>query len=524
MTKKKDSVKTEGEPQGRKKSFLSLGFAALVDRADMQALPTYYTSIGRELAVARGALGLITSTRSAVQTIATPFWGYLADKYSRKNVLTIGCIIWGVFTLLCAYAGDFSSLLIFRLLAGFGLATIIPTGFSLIVDMYKPEARGTWLGLFQMASVIGIAIIVPVLGMIDAPSLTFGLESNIPQLVMLQSVYPQTVQLVTQLLSLDTLAKYTVYYGAWRDGFILLAILSFVAAAVVFFIVKEPTKGATEKELKGVITAEAAEEYKIERKAVGEILRTPTMLVMIVQGMLGYIPWIVVQAWFVHWLESARYISPSEATILFGVLAIGSAIGAALGGLLGDKAEKRSFNKGRLIIAQISVFSGIPLFILILTQEFNILEYTIVAFITALLVTWAGTGAVQPIIANVTKPEVRSTSFSLEQMFEGGFAAIAAVITGYIADTINGGVAGITMQSITPYMGYWLSVLPLSILFVLFTLSGQSLTLAMVLTTTIPWVACLLIWFIAYRTYPKDREKIYKLLEERRREITGKPK
>ena len=195
-----------------------------------------------------------------------------------------------------------------------------------------------------------------------------------------------------------------------------------------------------------------------------------------------------------------------------------------MGGLIGDKAEKRSFNKGRIIIAQISVFSGIPLFILILTQEFNILEYTIVAFITALLVTWAGPGAVQPIIANVTKPEVRSTSFSLEQMFEGGFAAIAAVITGYIADTINGGVAGITMQSIIPYMGYWLGVLPLSILFALFTLSGQSLTLAMVLTTTIPWTACLLIWFLAYRTYPRDREKIYELLEERRREITGKPK
>ncbi len=523
MAKKTASVKTEGELKGRKRSFLSLGFAALIDRADMQALPTYYTSIGRELAVARGALGLITTTRSAIQTIATPFWGYLADKYSRKNVLTIGCVIWGVFTLLCAYAGDFNTLLIFRLLAGFGLATIIPTGFSLIVDMYKPEARGTWLGLFQMASVIGIAIIVPVLGMIDAPSFTFGLESNMPQLVMLQLVYPQTLQLVTQLISFDTLAKYTAYYGAWRNGFILLAILSFIAAGVVFFIVKEPTRGATEKELKGVIT-EASEKYKIERKAVGEILRTPTMLVMIVQGMLGYIPWIVVQAWFVHWLESVRYISPNEATLLFGVLAIGSAVGAALGGLLGDKAEKRSFNKGRIIIAQISVFSGIPLFILILTHEFNILEYTIVAFITALLVTWAGTGAVQPIIANVTKPEVRSTSFSLEQMFEGGFAAVAAVITGYIADTINGGVAGITMQSIMPYMGYWLNVLPLSMLFGLFTISGQSLTLAMLLTTTIPWTFCLLIWFLAYRTYPKDREKIYRLLEERRREITGKNK
>ena len=33
------------------------------------------------------------------------------------------------------------------------------------------------------------------------------------QLVVLQAVYPQTVQLVTQLLAVDTLAKYTVYYN-----------------------------------------------------------------------------------------------------------------------------------------------------------------------------------------------------------------------------------------------------------------------------------------------------------------------
>lgn len=520
MSKKKD-FRSEGEPPGRKRSFLSLSFAALVDRADMQAIPTYYTSIGRELAVSRSALGFITTTRSAIQTIATPFWGYLADRYSRKNVLTVGCIIWGVFTLLCAYAGDFTSLLFFRLLAGFGLATIIPTGFSLIVDMYKPEARGTWLGLFQMASVVGIAVIVPILGKIDAPSLTFGLEANLVQLVVLQAVYPQTVQLVTQLLAVDTLAKYTVYYGAWRNGFILLAVLSFVAAAVVFFVVKEPTRGATEKELKGVITEEAAEKYKIEREAIGEILRTPTLIIMIVQGMLGYVPWVVVQAWFVHWFESVRYVPPSEATLLVGVLAIGFAVGAAIGGLLGDRAERRSPNKGRIIIAQISVFSGIPLFTLILTMQLTIGEYFILTLIAALLVTWAGPGAVQPMVANVTKPEVRSTAFSLEQMFEGGFAAIAAVITGYLADTVNGGVAGMVMQSITPYMGYWLGVLPLSMLFALFTLSGQSLTLAMLLTITIPWTACLFVWFLAYKTYPKDREKIYRLLEERRREITG---
>jgi len=522
MAKKKGTVpKAEVKQEGRTRSFLTIGAANFVDRADMQALPTYYTSIGRELAVTRGALGLITTTRSALQTIAAPFWGYLADRYSRRSVLTIGCIIWGVFTLLCAYAGDFSTLLFFRLLAGFGLATIIPTGFSLVVDMFKPEDRGKWLGIFQMIGVLGIAIVVPVLGMMDAPSYTFGLESNLLQLSIYQSIYPNTITILTQLYAFDTLMKYTVHYGAWRSGFILLAIISFIVAALVWFLVKEPPRGATEEELKDVLTVEAAEKYKIDRKAIGEILRTKTMIIIISQGMLGYMPWVVLQAWLVHWLESVRYISPSEATLVFAVLVVGVAIGNGIGGWLGDKGEKRSFNKGRIIVAQISVFSGIPLVLLTLTQPFGITEYIVLMFITAVLVSWAGPAAVQPMVANVTKPEVRSTSFSIEQMFEGGFAAIAAVLTGYLADTINGGIAGFTMQNITPYMGVWLGLVPLSLLIGLFTLSGQSLTTAMLLTITIPWVICLLIWFLAYRTYPKDRDRILELMEQRRREITG---
>ncbi len=520
MAKKKGG----NEQKGRTRSFLSVSTANFVDRADMQALPTYYTSIGRELAVARGALGLITTTRSALQTIAAPFWGYLADRYSRKTVLTIGCLLWGVFTLFCAYSGDFSSLLFFRLLAGFGLATIIPTGFSLIIDYYKPEDRGKWLGIFQMIGVLGIAVVVPVLGMIDAPSYTFGLESDIFTLSIYYAIHPPILEILKQLYALDTFMKYTVHYGAWRTGFILLAIISFIIAAVVWFLVKEPVRGATEKELKDVITVEAAEKYKIERKAIGEILRNRTMQIIIIQGMLGYMPWIVFQAWLVHWLESVRYITASQATIVFAVLVVGVALGNGLGGLLGDKGEKRSFNKGRIIVAQISVISGIPLAFLILTQPFGILEYTILTFITAVLVSWAGPGAVQPMVANVTKPEVRSTSFSIEQMFEGGFAAIAAVLTGYLADTMNGGIAGITMQTITPYMGFWLGVIPLPVLLILFTLSGQSLTAAMLLTILIPWVACFLVWFFAYRTYPRDRDKIFKLLEQRRKEMTGKHK
>ncbi|MGQ9722857.1 MAG: MFS transporter [Candidatus Jordarchaeum sp.] len=330
---------------------------------------------------------------------------------------------------------------------------------------------------------------------------------------------PLLTQFVTQLFVFDTFTKYTVYYGAWRWGFILLAILSFITAAVVWFMVKEPIKGASEKELKGVLTAEAAEKFKIDRTAIGTIFRTKTILVLMAQGMIGYFPWIVLQAFLVHWLESVRYIPPTQATLLFAVLVVGAAVGNGLGGFLGDIGERKSYNRGRIIVTQISVLSGIPMIFLILILPLSIVEYTILALITAILISWAGPAAVQPMVAMVSKPETRSTTFSIEQMFEGEFAAVAAVIAGWLADTLNFGIAGITMQTITPYMGIWLSVLPLSFLLVLFTLSGQSLTTAMLWTTVIPWTICFLIWFLAYKTFPKDRDKITRILEERRREL-----
>ncbi|MEM3563635.1 MAG: MFS transporter [Candidatus Jordarchaeaceae archaeon] len=519
MGKTKNNQKNLGEQKAKTRSLSAVSFAYFINYADAQALPTYYTSIGRELAITRASLGLITTARSALQTVAAPLWGYLADRYSRKSVLTVGCIVWGIFTLLCAASNNFSSLLFFRLLAGFGLAAIIPTGFSIIVDYYKPEERGKYLGIFQMIGILGIAVLVPVMGAIDAPSYTLGLESDLITLYVLNEINPLTLPLLTQLFIFDTFMKCTVHYGAWRLGFTLIAILSFVAAAVVWFLIKEPIRGASEKELKGVLTAEDAEKYKIERSAIGTIFRTRTILAMMAQGMIGYTPWIVLQAFLVHWLESVRYIPPTQATLLFAVLVVGAAVGNALGGFLGDIGERKSRNKGRIIVTQISVFSGIPLIFLILVFPLSITEYTILAFVTAILISWAGPAAVQPLVAMVTKPEIRSTAFSIEQMFEGGFAAVAAVVVGWLADTLNGGIAGLTMQTITPYMGYWLGVLPLSFLLVLFTLSGQSLTTAMLWTTVIPWTICFLIWFIPYKTFPKERDKILKILEERREEL-----
>ncbi|MEX2705598.1 MAG: hypothetical protein Q6352_010095 [Candidatus Freyrarchaeum guaymaensis] len=78
------------------------------------------------------------------------------------------------------------------------------------------------------------------------------------------------------------------------------------------------------------------------------------------------------------------------------------------------------------------------------------------------------------------------------------------------------------MQWITPYLSYWLYFADLGVLPYLLWLSGESLTLAMAPTVTIPWSPCVAIWTLAYKTYHKDRQRIRESLQKRRTEITKK--
>ena len=517
--KKKDVEKREIE--GRKGALASVGLAFFVNNADTQALPTYYTSIGREFAVARTALGFITTARSVVQTIMLPIWGYLSDRYSRKKVLTVGILVWGITTILTALAANYETLLFLRLLTGLGLAAIIPTAFSIIVDIYKPEERGKYFGYFWLLGLLGIVVIVPILGMLDAPSITGGIESNLWQLLWLQSISPQVTLFVNNLIYWDYILKITVYPGGWRWGFTLLGVLCIAIAGFIWVFLKEPVRGASEKELMDVITRENIEKYKIDRKAVGDIFRIPTMWVIIAQGLTGYFPWIVFQVWLIHWLESVKAIPPDQATLIFAMIVLGSAVGSLIGGYLGDKAEQKYYNRGRILIAQISAFLTIPISYIVLFVVQDAIVFMIVAFIGAALINWPGAAAVYPMVAAVNKPEVRSSAWSLEQTFEQGLAAFVAILVGYFADTINGGIPGFTMSWVTPYLGFWL-LAGTSVYYLLFIMyvSGVSLTLSMAIFVMVPWILSFLFWTFAYKTYPKDRQKIIELLEQRRKEIT----
>jgi len=208
----------------------------------------------------------------------------------------------------------------------------------------------------------------------------------------------------------------------------------------------------------------------------------------------------------VLWWEYMGF-DPLTAGLMFSLVAIGAAVGNLMGGWIGDKAAKWRPNSGRIIISQISVFSGIPLtyviFILIPATTDSMFLYIVLGAITGLLISWCSAQN-YTIFSEVFEPEIRSTVYSVDRVFEGSVASLGTVIVGFIA-----GLLGYVAPSVA------LDQLPHAVLVTNTTALGQGMFIAAV----IPWILCLIFYTFVYKTYPGDREKTRQVLEKRRLEL-----
>jgi predicted MFS family arabinose efflux permease len=250
--------------------------------------------------------------------------------------------------------------------------------------------------------------------------------------------------------------------------------------------VEEPVRGEAEPELAGKITREDAKKFGLQLSDQPKVLKIPTIWVAIGQGLAGSMPWVVMGSFLITWLINDRNIPAENATMVFAGIVVGTVISNIVGGYLGDWAEQVNPRYGRTIIGQISIVSGIPLTYILFTQTENWSLWGIIAlsFFTALMISWPGKGAKEPMMQGVVPPELRGTAFSMTTFIESSFAAVAGVIAGSLADQIG-------------------------------------LTKALLWTVPFPWTICAALFSLFYITYPKDSEKLRNMMAERAKIING---
>src|SRR3954452_23060815 len=84
--------------------------------------------------------------------------GILADRLGRRITLTIGLALFGIASLVSAYADTPDQLIWARALMGLGAAAVMPSTLSIIANVFDPRERGRAIGVWAGAVGLGVAI------------------------------------------------------------------------------------------------------------------------------------------------------------------------------------------------------------------------------------------------------------------------------------------------------------------------------------------------------------------------------
>src|SRR5579884_2853090 len=117
----------------------TLNFLNYIDRYILFAVVPL---IKRELHPSDTALGALTSVFFLFYMLSAPGIGFLADRKSRKMIITIGAIVWSGATLLTAVTHSFMTLLVRHTIVGIGEATFSLIAPAYIADLFSEEKRG----------------------------------------------------------------------------------------------------------------------------------------------------------------------------------------------------------------------------------------------------------------------------------------------------------------------------------------------------------------------------------------------
>src|SRR6187401_983303 len=137
---------------------LGLFLGALDQTIVGPALPTIVTQLsGNDYYVWAVTIYLLTIT------ITVPFWGKLSDIYGRKPIFMIGIVIFLIGSALSGLSQNMGMLILFRGIQGIGAGALFPVALAIIGDLFTPQERGKYQGLF--GAVFGISALVgPALG------------------------------------------------------------------------------------------------------------------------------------------------------------------------------------------------------------------------------------------------------------------------------------------------------------------------------------------------------------------------
>jgi len=305
----------------------------LLNYIDRSVLFAVQPLVQQEFHVTKEQIGFLTTAFLGFYMIAAPFVGPLADRYSRKLIISLGGLFWSGLTLLTAITHTYTELLIRHTLVGVGEATFVTIAPTFVADLFAQNKRGRILGVFYMAIPVGSA----------AGYLLGG---------------------------------YLAPGHGWRFPFYIAAAPGFLLALTVLFL-KEPERGQFDsvKDDEALLPADFQgsalrtflfRQYYFLKKVYAHVILNPAFLTATL-GM-AFMTYSLggIQVWMPQFLYSERHFTLESANLMFGIIIVVDGFLAALiGGWLGDFLLPR-MKSSYYFVSALSMLLGVPVMVVAL--------------------------------------------------------------------------------------------------------------------------------------------------------------
>ena len=287
-----------------------LWFICFFNYADRQAISAVFPVLQKEFGFDKLQLGLIGSAFMWVYAAGAPLAGFIGDRVRRKDLILGGCIFWSLVTMATGWCGKLWHFVTVRALEGFGETFYFPASMSLVSDYHNKTTRSRAMAAHQ-SSVYAGTVLGSWIGAVMAES--FG----------------------------------------WRSGFYLFGGLGLVLALVLYKILREPVRGASEQ-----AAPSEAPPLLGAGGAMKAIFRTPVVPLL----MLAFLGANFVATIFLTWTPTflvEKFGFKLAAAGLSGAafIHIASAVSVPLAGFLADKLSQKH-RGGRILIQAMGLLLG----------------------------------------------------------------------------------------------------------------------------------------------------------------------
>ena len=444
------------------RTFALLSLAMFLDKADQQLLPAVFLQVCGDLDAGPSLLGTITLCRGLAMSLIALAAGPLSKRYDRVSICAFGVGLWGVATAAVGLAPSIWLLLIGRTINGLGLGLVIPVVFALVADMFPPSQRGAAFGILSCCSNFG------------------GMSGS--------------------LLATELGASIVVGMAGWRAAFHMVALASLAVALLLLLFARDPQPRST--------TVDTPLSCATALADLRTVLRLPTFGIILAQGAFGTVPWYSI-GFFVMWLQLSGHSNHASALIRLA-FDLGVTVGGLAGGFLNDYAARRSPDHGRVVVAQVSVGSGVPLFLIVLlvlpTVGAADMAYYGVLLLTGGLISWCSS-VNNAIMAEITPSHLRPTIYGLDRTLEGIIAPAGTALVGLLAEHLFGFTTADSCE--LPADGNASAAGAATADDAAGGVSHNATALAKALAAMMatPWTICFVAYSFMHRTYPVDRRR-----------------